>query len=55
MEYYGGQTLNDIIEAGPLSADRVGRIADQIADALAAAHSQRIVRRDVKPGNIVVR
>jgi len=52
MELLQGQSLQDRLARGPLDAVEALDIAIQIADALDAAHSQGIVHRDVKPGNI---
>src|SRR5690348_14043906 len=49
MEYVGGSPLK-----GPLRADEAVRLALQIADALAAAHTKGITHRDLKPGNVLV-
>lgn len=55
MEYVEGQSLAEIIRReGPLSPERTVRIAAQVASALDYAHSQGLVHRDVKPGNILV-
>ncbi|SDD80658.1 serine/threonine-protein kinase [Actinokineospora iranica] len=54
MENMAADSLDKIIATGPLPPDRVARIGVQIAGALAALHAQRIVHRDVKPGNILV-
>ncbi|ONI81286.1 hypothetical protein ALI144C_22450 [Actinosynnema sp. ALI-1.44] len=55
MEYSPAQSLDRVLATrGPLPADRVSRIGAQIAAALAALHAQRIVHRDIKPGNILV-
>ncbi|HEX5758261.1 MAG TPA: protein kinase [Thermoanaerobaculia bacterium] len=49
-----GESLKDRIARGPVPADEALRIAQQIADGLACAHSRGIVHRDVKPGNVMV-
>ncbi len=52
MELLQGQSLQARLMRGPLDAVEALDIAIQIAEALDAAHSQGIVHRDVKPGNI---
>lgn len=54
MELLEGQTLKQLVEAGPLKAERLLDLATQVADALEAAHAKGIVHRDVKPANIFV-
>ena len=56
MELADSRSLADVIrEEGPLPADRVRQIGDQVLSALAAAHAEGFVHRDVKPANILVR
>jgi serine/threonine protein kinase len=55
LELVEGPTLADRIADGQLSLDEAMPIARQIAEALAAAHSQGIVHRDLKPANIKCR
>jgi len=54
MAYYEGKTLKEMIERGPLDAHEAIRIAMQVSQGLAKAHSHGIVHRDIKPANIVV-
>jgi serine/threonine-protein kinase len=55
LELVSGSTLRRILEErGPLPPAEVAEIGAQIADALAAAHAEGIVHRDVKPGNVMV-
>ena len=55
MEYVDGRNLAEVLrEEKPLAPARAAHIAEQIADALAAAHAGGIVHRDIKPGNAIV-
>ena len=54
MEALKGETLRDRIKRAPITVAEVLDLAIQLADALDAAHSQGIVHRDIKPGNIFV-
>ena len=54
MELVEGQTLRQLAGGG-LPLDRVIHLARQIAEALAVAHAARIVHRDIKPDNVMVR
>jgi TolB-like protein/cytochrome c-type biogenesis protein CcmH/NrfG len=54
MEYVAGPTLDRLARADDLDLDAVLDIVTQIGEALAAAHAQGFVHRDVKPTNVVV-
>lgn len=54
MEYLPGLTLTEIVEAhGPLPPARVLHLLRQACAGLHEAHSQGLVHRDIKPGNII--
>ncbi len=54
VDYISGQTLRTYLdEKGPLPYDEALRIAAQLADALAYAHSRDTIHRDIKPSNVL--
>jgi eukaryotic-like serine/threonine-protein kinase len=54
MELVPGRTLAERLQAGPLAEEEVLELGSQIAAALAAAHEQGVIHRDLKPTNIKV-
>jgi hypothetical protein len=55
MELFEGRTLEDMLaREGALDPARAVRIVRHVLDALAHAHREGVVHRDVKPGNILV-
>ncbi len=54
MELIEGQTLGELLAAGPLPIRRAIEIAAQVAEGLAKAHEAGIAHRDLKPANLMV-
>lgn len=54
LEYVEGETLSARLARGPMTVAETVEVAWQLADALAAAHSQGIIHRDLKPSNVVL-
>ncbi len=55
MEFLHGKTLSDSLADGePLALERLVHIGSQIGKALAAAHSDGVVHRDLKPDNVML-
>jgi serine/threonine-protein kinase len=54
MERVEGQTLKDLLVAGPVPVTRACGWAAQAADALHSAHHQGVVHGDIKPSNLMI-
>ena len=56
MDYIEGQTLSDYLAIkGKLSEAETIKLLNPIAAALDYAHSEKVIHRDVKPSNIIIR
>jgi beta-lactam-binding protein with PASTA domain/predicted Ser/Thr protein kinase len=55
MQYIEGRTLADFLGSGKtLPPVQAATIAQEIAEALAAAHAQGVIHRDIKPANVMI-
>jgi adenylate cyclase len=54
MEYVAGETLERRLRRGPVPVAETLRFAEEVAEALEAAHKRRLVHRDLKPANVML-
>jgi serine/threonine protein kinase len=54
MEFVDGPSLDQVLRDGPLTTEETASVGSSLADALAYAHAQGVVHRDVKPANILI-
>ena len=54
MELVEGETLAKRLESGPLAMERALSLARELAAALAVAHDEGIVHRDLKANNVLI-
>ena len=54
MAFVDGPDLHHLLHQGKLSLERAQNIAQQLCEALDAAHSEGIIHRDLKPQNILM-
>jgi serine/threonine-protein kinase len=53
-ELVDGESLARRLKRGPIEPAKAAMLAEQLCRALAEAHAQRIIHRDVKPANILI-
>ena len=54
MEYVDAPTLEELVESsGPMDVGRAAKVGLDLLEVLEVAHSEGIVHRDVKPGNVM--
>ena len=55
MELIKGRSLRDVVKSeGSLLPRRAAEIAAEVASALEVAHRNRVIHRDIKPGNVLL-
>ena len=55
MEYLPSRTLTDVlVHRGALAPDYVAELGGQLASALAAAHAEGILHRNISPNNVLI-
>ena len=54
MEFLSGMTLAQQLSVGAMSAEQTRQIGMQVAGALATAHAEGVIHRDLKPQNVIL-
>ena len=54
MGFVEGKSLQDELRDGPVSPREAAEVCHQVAEAIAFAHGQGVIHRDLKPGNILI-
>src|SRR6185295_5519119 len=54
MQYIPGRNVRQLVNGKPLQLESALSIVIQVSDALAVAHAQGIIHRDIKAGNVMV-
>jgi serine/threonine protein kinase/tetratricopeptide (TPR) repeat protein len=54
MPYVSGESLREVVTRGPLPMSQAISILRDVAKALAFAHGQGVVHRDIKPDNVLL-
>src|SRR5450755_3982545 len=54
MEYVEGQTLEKVLDTGPLPFERALLWAADLTAAIARAHQAKVIHGDIKPANILI-
>ena len=54
LEYLEGESLDEILERGPIGEEEATRVTGTLARALSYAHERGVIHRDIKPANIFI-
>ena len=54
MRFIGGQTLDQLLKAGPMEGRLAAALMATVTEAVEYAHQQGVVHRDLKPRNILI-